>query len=64
MNQDKQHFEQATDELKKISAFLGKPRCITCEEFGPHGCSQFGAIPDEYLYKPNECKKYMLKIPF
>jgi len=56
-----------TDDQKLYEAaklLVSANRCATCEH-NQHGvCEHFGPVPDEHLYKPNWCEKYMVLIPF
>jgi hypothetical protein len=61
---DKQAWHAASDEFDKIKVFLDKPRCINCEEFYNGQCGHYGPVPEAHQYKPNECPKWMVKIPF
>jgi hypothetical protein len=66
---DKQAYEAAVVALREARAFVDKPRCINCEHYQSAGksatCVLYGqAIPDEYLWTPNECTGHEISIPF
>ena len=61
---DKQAWHQAAAELERIKAFVDKPRCINCEEFSAGVCGHYGQVPESHWYKPNDCTKWFVKIPF
>lgn len=44
-------------------------RCATCEHYQANAseaaCTVYECdIPDEHIYQPNECEKYLVNIPF
>jgi hypothetical protein len=56
-----------TDDQKLYEAaklLVSANRCATCEHHQKGVCEFFGPVPDEHLYKPNWCEKYMVLIPF
>ena len=65
---DKEAYNDAVRQADELRAFLDKPRCVTCQHYqsGGHGaaCVMHGAIPEEYLFTPNECGDYEIDIPF
>jgi len=61
---DREAWHAASDEFDRVKAFLGRPRCINCEEFMGGSCGHFGPVPEPHWYKPTECPKWMVKIPF
>ena len=61
---DKEAFDMAAAEQRKIAAFLDKPRCINCERWTLGNCEKYGAVPEAHWYTPNECKEWHYKIPF
>ena len=63
-NTDRTDYHAACAELDRIKAFVDRPRCINCEEFSAGTCGHHGEIPEEYWYSPNDCKQWMIKLPF
>lgn len=61
---DKEAYDLASAELEKIAAFVDRPRCINCDRLNDGVCDEFGDVPESFWHKPNDCKAWLLKLPF
>ncbi len=63
---DKEAYKAAVSTVQEAHAFLNLHRCINCEHYDALGsCAEHQtAIPDEYLYTPNDCPTWLQNAPF
>lgn len=55
---DKEAFDMAAAEQRKIAAFLDKPRCISCMYWTAGNCEKYGPVPESHWYAINTCKDW------